>query len=194
MNLVLNCEYTGNIGSYFINKENFYSHKSVKLVKFDYIMFDENTEITYSRIVKPANFAYGKAFRNGRLDDITKDILDNQGIQIEEVLDHLEHILDNVIYVISYNAQNVTNILLLEILRLYRVELYNKLKNKKWICIESTVKKIFPNEYSSNDVFAELGATEGTFNKKTLDSYRELKRRKNKIIKNHGMKHVPSLE
>lgn len=74
MNLVLNCEGAGNIRTEFVHEFNFYLNKSVRLIKFDYILFDEYAEINYSRIVKPDNFSYGKAFRNGRLNDITKHI------------------------------------------------------------------------------------------------------------------------
>lgn len=184
MKLVLDCEATGNINTEFVDEYNFHIHRSVRLIKFDYIMFNENTEIAYSRIVKPSNFAYGKAFKNGRLNDITKEILNTQGVQLEEVLDNLENIIDNITYIISYYARDVTNILLLEMFRLGRGTLLNKLKGKKIICIESTAKKVFPDEYFPNDVFRELGINnmQLSINRKTLNAYHEFKHRKTKLI------------
>lgn len=141
--LIIDCETTG-LPFYPNYIENY---DRCRLLEFAYILYDFNQrkELSrYSCLIKPDNFEVKATEIHG----ITTDMA-NTGINIDELFDHLEKIINDFHIIMAHNISFDIKVLLSETHRYNRINLFNKILDKKLLCT-SKIGARFSNKKKIN--------------------------------------------
>lgn len=131
MILVFDCETTGLPPTY--DPTNLGSYDYCRLLEVGYILYDLNEmrEIyKYSAVVLPDDFEICATEIHG----ITQKICDDIGISIYRIFEEIESVLPKFDVFVAHNVGFDVKVLLSEMHRYGRIDLYNKLSSKKLLC------------------------------------------------------------
>jgi len=157
--LVIDCETTGfargkdpKVLEHFDN---------ARLLELGYVLLNTNTSgiiSTYSQLVKPDNFQV----RATEIHGITTTMANQDGVSIHQIFDHLESIIDNFGVVVAHNITFDTSILLSEMHRYGREELYRKFASKMFMCSMAIGTKMMgqKKQVSLRNLVQHLGVAE----------------------------------
>lgn len=129
--LVIDCETTGLPKGG--NPRNTEDYENSRLLELGYVLYNPNTFeqlATYSKLVRPDDFVV----RCTDIHGITQDMAYEEGVSIADVLDHLDRIMPTFGVVISHNIAFDIKILLSEMFRYGRFEMYNRFLSNRFMC------------------------------------------------------------
>ena len=120
--------------------QRFYHHSKLKIydkarmVQFSFITFHKNGDKNqeYDFIIKPNGFTIPQESTN--IHNISHDLALKNGLDISTVLDTFETVLDNTQAIVMHNAWFDRTILMSEVYRLGRMDLVDKIYNKRYYC------------------------------------------------------------
>lgn len=128
MFLIIDCETTGLPSTRTARPTDLDAYKSARIIEFAYVLYDSEVKEKFEMLIKPDGFPV----RGTEFHGITSDMLAEKGVPISELFAKLESIEYDTI--VSHNIDFDLRVLLSELHRYGKTELYKQISKKKTFC------------------------------------------------------------
>lgn len=163
--MILDTETTGLPKQRPFNPNNTSAYDNARMIELGYIIYNTKGDIIkkYNNLINH-NIKINNSFIHG----ITSDICSKKGLIIDDVLDTFYQDLKECDVLVCHNVDFDKNILLNEIYRIKKMELYEHLNNKSTICTLKKTKELYGKRTKLSDWYKK------NFNDNTIQNHRAL--------------------
>lgn len=139
---VIDLETTGLPKNNECDPTNINAFNASRMIEFAGIIYDSESKETIKKVaylIQPDGFT----INNSNFHGITNKIAHDDGITINTFFEHFNELIEQFECLLSYNLEFDLSVLLSELYRYDQIELYNKILDKRFVCVMKCMMNLF---------------------------------------------------